>query len=317
LRRAALLFAAIADLSLAPRELQGRQREGCRSATGGRSVHNDRRAVVKGLGALAALAATPGIVRAQAPLPKAVPDFPDSGKFQTGDLLWPKKKGAFVPRTRSVGAPPPSEERKTWEAERQRALSEPQRAGLSPEVAEKLKGMRFDEFERLYHSGAAQPAPGQAPATRGLLGDTISVGHVGLIEVGANGIAYVIEATPQGPGSASGVIRTRYADWLNAYANIQVWHGRWAGLDEQMRAGVVKAALAQIGKPYDFFNFDLNDDSGFYCSKLVWQCLWRTAKIAADDNPDPQRGKWFPPWFSPKALIAVKRVSVLHKPGDY
>jgi hypothetical protein len=49
----------------------------------------------------------------------------------------------------------------------------------------------------------------------------------------------------------------------------------------------------------------------------VWQCLWRTAKIAADDNPDPQRGKWFPPWFSPKALIGVKRLTELHKPGEY
>jgi cell wall-associated NlpC family hydrolase len=279
-------------------------------------VQHDRRAIVKGLGALAATVTAPAVASAQAPLPKAVPDFPDSQKFQTGDLLWPKKKGAYVPRTRSVGAAPPNEERKTWEAERQRALSEPQRAGLSPEVAEKLKTMRFDEFERLYHSSGAAP-PSQGQATRGLLGDTISVGHVGIIEVGANGIAYVIEATPQGPGNASGVIRTRYADWLNAYANIQVWHGRLSALDESARAGVVKAALAQIGKPYDFFNFDLNDDSGFYCSKLVWQCLWRTAKIAADDNPDPQRGKWFPPWFSPKALIGVKRLTVLHKPGEY
>jgi cell wall-associated NlpC family hydrolase len=271
--------------------------------------------MIKGLGALtAALTTAPAVTSAQTSLPKAVPDFPDSQKFQTGDLLWPKKKGAFVPRTRSIGAPP-NEERKNWEAARQRTLTDPGRAGMSPEVAEKLKTMRFEEFERLYHSGAAQPAPGQA--TRGLLGDTVSVGHVGLIEVGANGIAYVIEATPQGPGNAAGVIRTRYADWLNAYANIQVWHGRLRNLDERARAGVVTAALAQIGKPYDFFNFDLNDDRGFYCSKLVWQCLWRTAHIAADDNPDPQRGKWFPPWFSPKALIGVKRVTVLHKPGDY
>jgi hypothetical protein len=278
-------------------------------------VHHNRRAFVTGLGALTALMTAPPVVSAQAPLPKAVPDFPDSQKFQTGDLLWPKKKGAFVPRTRSIGAAPPNAERKTWEAERQRALSEPQRAGLSPEVAEKLKTMRFDEFERIYHSGGAAPPQGQA--TRGLLGDTVSVGHVGIIEVGANGIAYVIEATPQGPGNASGVIRTRYADWLNAYANIQVWHGRLNGLDQTTRAAIVKAAQGQIGKPYDFFNFDLNDDSGFYCSKLVWQCVWRTAKVAADDNPDPQRGKWFPPWFSPKALIGVKRITVLHKPGEY
>jgi cell wall-associated NlpC family hydrolase len=277
-------------------------------------VQHDRRIVVKALGALAATLAAPAVASGQATLPKTIPDFPDSQKFQSGDLLWPKKKGAFVPRTRSIGAPP-NGERKAWEAERERALAEPQRAGLSPDVAEKLKAMRFEEFERIYHSGTAPPPPGQA--TRGLLGDTVSVGHVGIIEVGANGIAYVIEATPQGPGNASGVIRTRYPDWLNAYANIQVWHGRLNALDEGTRAGVVKAALAQIGKPYDFFNFDLNDDSGFYCSKLVWQCLWRTAKIAADDNPDPQRGKWFPPWFSPKALIGAKRVTVLHKPGEY
>lgn len=277
-------------------------------------MQHDRRIVVKALGALAATLAAPAVASGQATLPKTIPDFPDSQKFQSGDLLWPKKKGAFVPRTRSIGAPP-NGERKAWEAERERALAEPQRAGLSPDVAEKLKAMRFEEFERIYHSGTAPPPPGQA--TRGLLGDTVSVGHVGIIEVGANGIAYVIEATPQGPGNASGVIRTRYPDWLNAYANIQVWHGRLNALDEGTRAGVVKAALAQIGKPYDFFNFDLNDDSGFYCSKLVWQCLWRTAKIAADDNPDPQRGKWFPPWFSPKALIGAKRVTVLHKPGEY
>ena len=198
-------------------------------------MQHDRRTIVKGLGALAATMTAPAVASAQAPLPKAVPDFPDSQKFQTGDLLWPKKKGAFVPRTRSIGAAPPNEERKTWEAERQRALSEPQRAGLSPEVAEKLKTMRFDEFERLYHSGGAAP-PAQGQATRGLLGDTISVGHVGIIEVGANGIAYVIEATPQGPGNASGVIRTRYADWLNAYANIQVWHGRLSATRRKRRA---------------------------------------------------------------------------------
>jgi cell wall-associated NlpC family hydrolase len=279
-------------------------------------VHHDRRTVVKGLGALsAALAAGASPAVAQTPLPKSVADFPDSQKFQTGDLLWPKKKGAFVPRTRSAGAAPQNEERKTWEASRQRALSDPGQAGVSPEVAEKLKAMRFDEFERLYHSGATQqPA---APGTRGALADTISVGHVGLIEVGANGIAYVIEATPQGPSGAAGVIRTRYADWLAAYANIQVWHGRLRSLDASGRARVVEAALAQIGKPYDFFNFDLNDDRGFYCSKLVWQCTWRAAKVAVDDNPDPQRGKWFPPWFSPKALIGLKRIEVLHKPGEY
>jgi hypothetical protein len=212
-----------------------------------------------------------------------------------------RRKGRLVPNTRR-GSPL-----------RVKHTAEPTRAGVSPEVAEKLEAMRFDEFERLYHTDGAQSS---GPATRGALGDTISVGHVGLIELGANGIAYVVEATPQGPAGKTGVIRTRYADWLNAYANIQVWHGRVRNLDARQRGRTLEAALAQLGKPYDFFNFDLNDDSGFYCSKLVWMCLWRTASLALDDNPDPRRGLRFPPWFSPKQLISVKRVEVLHKPGS-
>jgi hypothetical protein len=277
-------------------------------------VRHDRRAFVKGLGALSmVMPADPTMAVAQTALKKAVPDIPDSRNFQTGDLLWPKKKGTFVPQTRSVGAPQ-NEERRSWEASRQRALSEPAQAGISPEVAEKLKTMRFDEFERLYHTGQTQQ-----PATRGVgpLADTISVGHVGIIEVGANGTAHVVEATPQGPAGTAGVIRTRYADWLNNYANIQVWHGRVRNLDARLRGRTLEAALAQLSKPYDFFNFDLNDDRGFYCSKLVWMSLWRTASIALDDNPDPRRGLRFPPWFSPKQLISVKRVEVLHKPGEY
>jgi cell wall-associated NlpC family hydrolase len=274
-------------------------------------VRHDRRALIKGLGALTVAPACAGPGIAQPALKRSVADFPDSRAFQSGDLLWPKKKGAFVPNTRSAA---PNEERRAWEESRQRALAAPAQAGVSPEVAERLKAMRFDEFERLYHSEGQAPG---GPATRGALGDTVSVGHVGLIEVGAQGIAYVVEATPQGPGGAAGVIRTRYADWLNAYANIQVWHGRVRNLDARQRARTLDAAAAQLGKPYDFFNFDLNDDRGFYCSKLVWMSLWRTASLAIDDNPDPRRGLRFPPWFSPKNLISLKRVEVLHKPGEY
>ena len=75
-------------------------------------------------------------------------------------------------------------------------------------------------------------------------------------------------------------------------------------------------ARSQLGKPYDFFNFDLNDDRGFYCSTRRDECV-AGAQIAADGNPDPQRGKSFPPWFSPKALISSKRVAMLHSPDEY
>jgi uncharacterized protein YycO len=79
----------------------------------------------------------------------------------------------------------------------------------------------------------------------------------------------------------------------------------------------VEVAVSQLGKPYDIFNFHLDDDRGFYCSKLVWMSAWRGAKFAVDENPDPNRGNRFPPWFAPKALIAAKRVTLLHNPGEY
>jgi uncharacterized protein YycO len=128
----------------------------------------------------------------------------------------------------------------------------------------------------------------------------------------------VVEATPHRPdGSPGGVLRVRYADWLTDFSDVQVWHGRFRDLDAPATQRIADVALGQLGKPYDFFNFNLIDDRGFYCSKLVWFSVWRAARIAADDNPDPNRGNRFPPWFSPKALIGASRITMLHSPGEY
>ena len=280
-------------------------------------MSSDRRRFLIGLGATPlALGAGVSAASAQAPDKKSVPDFPNAATFRSGDLVWPKKKGSLVPRTRSVQAAP-AQERREWEAARQQMLADPAAAGLSPDVAERLKTMSYEEFERVYFS-AQSPPPQGASRSAGAVGRTISVGHVGLIEVAAQGIPYVVEATPKRlDGTAGGVIRVRYADWLKSYTNIQVWHGRFSDLDAAACRRVLNVARSQLGKPYDFFNFDLNDDRSFYCSKLVWMSVWRAAKIAADDNPDPQRGKGFPPWFSPKALLSAKRMTMLHSPGEY
>lgn len=281
-------------------------------------MRQDRRNFLIGLGAapLAFAASTQG-ASAQTPPSKAIPDFPNAAGFQSGDLVWPKKKGTIVPKTRSLAPAAPTQDRRDWEAARQQMLADPAALGLSPEVAERLKTMSYEEFERVYFSAPVQPS-GSTTRSMGALGQPISVGHVGLIEVDAGGIPYVVEATPTAPdGTKGGVIRLRYADWLKGYTNIQVWHGRWRDLDAQASRRVLDVALSQLGKPYDFFNFDLNDDRGFYCSKLVWMCAWRATQIAADDNPDPRRGSRFPPWFSPKALIGARRVAMLHSPGEY
>lgn len=285
-------------------------------------MRQDRRDILIGLGAAPlALAAGVPVGSAQMPQRAGAADFPNPETFQTGDLLWPKRKGAVVPRTRSLRARS-NQEGRAWESARQQLLADPVAAGLSPEVAERLRSMSYEEFERVYFSASPAEAPASAPSPKsrslGAVRQPISVGHVGLIEVDNRGIPYVVEATPTMPdGGPAGVIRTPYADWLKRYADIQVWHGRLRDVDAGIRGRIVEVALSQLAKPYDFFNFDLSDDRGFYCSKLVWFCAWRGARIAADDNPDPHRGNRFPPWFAPKTLINAKRVSLLHNPGEY
>ena len=248
-----------------------------------------------------------------------MPDFPDMRNFRTGDLLWPKRKRSLVmPQARSA-EPKQDDNRPEWEAARAQLLANPQAAGLSPEVAERLKTMSYAEFEREYFSLSARDLPpSAAPAPRGVLPGPISVGHVGLIQVEPNGGAFIVEAIPSWRGSPhKGVVRLPYAEWLGGYANIQVWHGRLRGVDAGGGRRLLEVALGQVGKPYDFFNFNLNDDSGFYCSKLVWMSAWRGLKLAIDDDPNPNRGVRFPPWFSPKALIGVPHVEMLHSPGEY
>ncbi len=93
----------------------------------------DRRRFLIGLGATPlALGAGVSATSAQAPDKKSVPDFPDAATFRSGDLVWPKKKGSIVPRTRSAQAAP-TQERREWEVARQQMLADPAAAGLSPE----------------------------------------------------------------------------------------------------------------------------------------------------------------------------------------
>jgi cell wall-associated NlpC family hydrolase len=247
-------------------------------------------------------------------------DFPDPKTFQSGDFVWPKKKGAVVPRRRIDE--PPSEEQKAWEAARERLLQEdPAKSGLSPEVAEKLKSMSYEEFETLYFAAPANPTSESGGRNVNIGGQTIYVGHVGIIEIDAHGIPYVIEAGTLA-GLKGRVTRSLYADWLKSHSDMQVWHGRVRDLRAGVRKRIAQEAVKQLGKPYAFFNFDLNDDSGFYCSKLAWMSVWRATSsrwagkpIAVDDDPNPRRP--FFGWFSPKQLVNAKRITLLHKPGEY
>jgi uncharacterized protein YycO len=93
-----------------------------------------------------------------------------------------------------------------------------------------------------------------------------------------------------------------------------VWLGRLRGYDAQQRAGLAAEALKHVGKPYDFWNFDLDEDSGFYCSKLAWLAIYRALGFAVDGRTNPRRVLW----FSPKQFLRLKAVEKLFEPpGGY
>lgn len=231
---------------------------------------------------------------------RAAPLFPAEKNLQSGDLLWPKKPGAYIP----YAAVEPSDDEAAWEAERQEALAA-LRAELNVNTAPRLrelKDLTFASFRQRYYNGVV---PGQTAfyASGGVAG----VGHVGIVETTADG-AFVLDANPR-----PGVARTAYADWIRERPEHAVWQGRLKNRTARERHAVAVEAARYIARPYRFWNFDLNDDAGFYCSKLVWMAAFRALGMPLDGNPEPQRSFW----YSPKQCLNSPEVEIVLNQGDY
>ena len=136
------------------------------------------------------------------------------------------------------------------------------------------------------------------------------VGHVGIIEVDSDKKAWVIEALL---GKDKQVVKHTYEDWLKGRPDEVIWLGRLRQISAEQRAKVAEEANRYKNRPYDFWNFDLNDDSVFYCSKLVWLSIYRSLGFAVDGDQDSNRLFW----FSPKQLMHSPTVELLHDPGPY
>ena len=230
--------------------------------------------------------------------------LPDPKSLQSGDFIWPKKPGAYVPY-RSGVTNSAREESVVWAKQRDYFFDSVVSSKNETTIRRlsELKNMTFREFYARY-------AGDQVPDVRGVysFGDGLYVGHVAILEVDENGEPWVIEAL-----SKLGVVRQRYIEWLKLRPGINVWHGRVQEISSDDQKRLVKELSKHIGRPYDFWNFDLNDDKSFYCSKLVWLSVFRSLGIAIDGNNDPQRSFW----FSPKQLLYTDKVSRLHNPGPY
>jgi Uncharacterized distant relative of cell wall-associated hydrolases len=230
--------------------------------------------------------------------------FPPPSRLQTGDLIWPKKPNAIVPYNSRPGQANDSDA-EAWVKERDRHLDE---LKAKPNVTDEekarylaLRNMTYLEFVSLYLDDVS---PGKAaPYAAGVA----STGHVGIIQV-IDGVPTVVEAM-----DGIGVRRMSYSDWTHNRPGELVWVGRLKDVSAEKRAAVAATAASYIGRPYHFWNFNLSDSTGFYCSKLAWFSILTGAGFAPDDDPNPNR----PLWYSPKKLMSSKHIEMIVNPGSY
>jgi len=222
-----------------------------------------------------------------------------------GDFLWPKRPGTIVPYTSRPGEATEAD-RNRWVNDRIRELRRLSSVS-SPTESEKerfriLSALSYEEFMRLY----LDDEDPKSPSPFGSIAP-FSVGHVAIVE-SRGGEPWIIEAMPD-----SGVRTLSYANWLKSRSGELVWHARLQEIQSERRESIVSFAKQNVGKAYDFWNFDLLDDAGFYCSKLAWYAVWRATSVALDDRPDPKRALW----YSPKQMLRSKRLALLSSPRSY
>lgn len=227
--------------------------------------------------------------------------LPNPTKFQSGDLLWPKKRNVYVPYLSGSDADPKEDERQ-WIADRDSFVADISTTApyLTATDVERLRTLSFQEFYHRYVGDQVPDTPGVYASKGG-----IYVGHVGIIEIDPLGQPWVIEAI-----SGPGVIRHSYQDWLDGRPNELVWHGRVRS--DKDRARIAVQAKTYLGRPYKFWNFDLADASSFYCSKLAWLSIRDALEFAIDGKNEPKRSFW----FSPKKLLYLDTIERLHEPAE-
>ncbi len=193
--------------------------------------------------------------------------LPDPKLFQSGDFVWPKKPGVYVPYISGRPADAAADEA-SWLSERDRFVADAGRKApyFTPQAIDRMRNLSFREFYAEYGGAQKPDTPGVYARGGGLY-----VGHVGVIEVDASQTPWVIDAM-----DGQGVARHTYTDWLAGRPGEMVWLGWVAQHSEAERAKISTEAKTQLGKPYDFWNFDLGDDTAFYCSKLAWWAIFKS-----------------------------------------
>ena len=230
---------------------------------------------------------------------------PDIRSLQSGDFLWPKRPGEFVPYNSGTSSQY-DEEKIRWQDEKRVFIahirSDPNSTFEMRQYATDLDFMEFSDFLTLYQADQSPASPREYGGGTSVL----YVGHVGIVAFEGN-TPTVIEAV-----WGKGVQQVSYESWLKGRPGAWIWHSRLSNQPME-RAKIADAARKYLGKPYNFWNFDLSDSTGFYCSKLCWLSTRDATGVAIDDNVNPRRGFW----FSPKQMLKARRIDKLFSPGSY
>ena len=229
---------------------------------------------------------------------------PANELLQAGDLIWPKPPNAFVPYRAALNEGSTGDPTQ-WKKEKDQYLATLRaKPNLSP-----IERKRYNALERMTYLDFAKQyfAPLPRATIEAHRFATISVGHVGIIQI-ENGQPVVIEAM-----MGRGVQKVPYEKWIGDRPRQLFWLSRLKDTPAETRAAVADTAEKYLGRPYDFWNFNLNDDSCFYCSKLAWFAITKATKAAPDGNPNGNRIFW----YSPKQLLCSRRLGSIVSSGNY
>lgn len=229
--------------------------------------------------------------------------FPNSiaKQIRHGDLIWIRSSDEWIPY--NAGTAQKEFEERLNEVTKNRDL-------LSSFPT--LDRLTYNEFHAAYFEGHLI---NQLENYRDG-NDSVGVGHVGIIQI-INSEIFVIEAANQDLG----VIRTPLRNWiLGLGPTTKFWIGRFRTappgefipLNKIDAIVQVAAEQAKQKKSYDFFNFDLADSTGFYCSKLVWYATFQATGRKLDKGV-----KYWLPWYSPKQLLSSPFLDIVINPESY
>ena len=243
------------------------------------------------------------------PDPQTSVERPDAATLRHGDLVFPRNPKAVVPYLSGAHLDQ-AELQKRWLAERRAYVDsirrDPASTPVMYEQAASVEALTYTEFSMLYFADMRT----SDIETMGIE-DVFYVGHVGIVEIADDGTPYVVEAMWSGVDK---VQRIPYADWLHHRPDAWIWVAR-LDLTDELKQKFVDRAKTYLDRPFDFWNFNLADARGFYCSKLVWLSYFKATRVSLDGGPAERFL-----WFSPKQLwnlYRTGRVVRINAPRNY